>query len=68
MVGKIEKSNLLRLWNIMPDWRALKVIRSLGDWRDDTVLSSNTNELAADGIFVEEIPTWGAKLMAPQGS
>jgi UDP-2,3-diacylglucosamine hydrolase len=67
MVGKIEKSNLLRLWNIMPDWRALRVIRSLGDWRDDTVLAAIANEFAADGILVEEITSWGAKLMAPLG-
>lgn len=67
MVGKIEKSNLLRLWNIMPDRRALKVIRSLGDWRDDTILSAIASELASEGIVVEEITAWGAKLMAPLG-
>jgi len=67
MAGKIEKSNLLRLWNIMPDRRALKVIRSLGDWRDDTILAAIANELASEGIVVEEITEWGAKLMAPLG-
>ncbi len=67
MAGKIEKSNLLRLWKIMPDRRALKLIRSLTDWRDDTVLAAIANELANDGIVVDEITNWASKLMAPLG-
>jgi len=67
MAGKIEKSNLLKLWKIMPDRRALKVIRSLEDWRDDTVLAAIAKELALDGIVVDEITSWASKLMAPLG-
>lgn len=67
MAGKIEKSNLLKPWKIMPDRRALKLIRSLEDWRDDTVLSALANELAQDGIVVDEITTWASNLMAPLG-
>jgi DUF1009 family protein len=67
MAGKVEKSNLLKLWKIMPDRRALRLIRSLEDWRDDTVLAGIANELALDGIVVDEITTWASKLMAPLG-
>jgi UDP-2,3-diacylglucosamine hydrolase len=67
MAGKIEKSNLLRLWNLRPDRRALKMIHSLDDWRDDTILAGLAAELLKDGIIVDEITTWAVKLMAPLG-
>ncbi|MFH1114135.1 MAG: UDP-2,3-diacylglucosamine diphosphatase LpxI [Pseudomonadota bacterium] len=67
MVGKIEKINLLRLWNLRPDFRALRVIRSMEDWRDDTVLAAIAAELSREGIVVDEITQWAESLMAPCG-
>jgi UDP-2,3-diacylglucosamine hydrolase len=67
MAGKIEKSNLMRLWNLRPDRRALAIIRSLADWRDDTILAAIAAEFVREGIMVEEITHWATKLMAPLG-
>jgi len=67
MAGKIDKSNLMRFWKLRPDRRALKVVRSLPDWRDDTVLAAIASELSKDGIVVDEITLWASKLMAPPG-
>ncbi|MCX5860859.1 MAG: UDP-2,3-diacylglucosamine diphosphatase LpxI [Desulfomonile sp.] len=67
MAGKIEKSNLMRLWNLKPDRRALRMVRSLEDWRDDTVLEAIADELLKDGIVVDEITSWASRLMAPLG-
>ena len=68
MAGKIEKSNLLRPWNLRPDRRVLRMVRSLDDWRDDTLLEALAAELLKDGIVVEEITSWAIKLMAPLGT
>lgn len=67
MAGKIDKSNLVRFWKLRPDRRALRVVRSLPDWRDDTVLAAIAAELSKDGIVVDEITSWASKLMAPPG-
>lgn len=67
MAGKVEKSQLLRLWNLRLDRRALRIIRSLEDWRDDTLLAAIAAEFLKDGIVVDEITSWAAKLMAPPG-
>ena len=67
MAGKIEKSNLLDLLRLRPDRRALKIIRSLKDWRDDTILEAIASELNSEGLTIEEITGWAPKLMAPLG-
>lgn len=67
MAGKIEKSNLLRPWNLRFDRRALRLVRSMSDWRDDTILEAIAAEFMKDGIVVEEITSWASKLMAPTG-
>lgn len=67
MAGKIEKSNLLDLLRLRPDRRALKIIRSLKDWRDDTILEAIASELNQEGLTIEEITGWAPKLMAPLG-
>lgn len=67
MAGKIEKTNLLRLWKVRPDRRALRLIRSMSDFRDDTILEAIANELLLEGIVVDEITGWASKLMAPAG-
>jgi UDP-2,3-diacylglucosamine hydrolase len=67
MACKIEKSNLLRPWNLRLDRRALRLIRSMADWRDDTVLAAIADEFRKDGIVIDEITPWAGKLMAPLG-
>ncbi|MBI4964225.1 MAG: UDP-2,3-diacylglucosamine diphosphatase LpxI [Desulfomonile tiedjei] len=67
MAGKIEKSNLLRPWNLRFDRRALRVVRAMSDWRDDTILAAIADEFKKDGIEIEEITSWASKLMAPLG-
>jgi hypothetical protein len=67
MAGKIEKSNLLRPWNIRFDRRALRMVRNLPDWKDDTVLVAIGNEFQKDGVNIEEITPWAAEIMAPNG-
>ncbi|MDA8406501.1 MAG: UDP-2,3-diacylglucosamine diphosphatase LpxI [Deltaproteobacteria bacterium] len=67
MAGKIDKSNLLQLWRLRPDRRALGVIRRLADWRDDTVLAGIADELAIEGIKIDNITLWASGLMARQG-
>lgn len=67
MAGKIDKSNLLKPWNIRPDRRALKLVSSLTDWRDDTILAGIASEFHKDGIVIDEITSWASKLMAPIG-
>lgn len=67
MAGKIEKINLMRPWKLGLDRRALRLIRSLKDWRDDTVLQGIAAEFLADGIVVDDIVQWAGNLMAPVG-
>lgn len=67
MAGKIEKSNLLNLLRLRPDRRALKIIRSLKDWRDDTILGAIAAELRMEGLTVEAITGWAPGLMASLG-
>jgi len=67
MAGKIEKSNLLRPWNLRFDRRSLRLVRSMSDWRDDTILAAIAAEFMKDGIVIEEITSWASGLMAPSG-
>ncbi len=67
MAGKIEKSSLLRLWNLRPDRRAIKLLRQLTDWRDDTILAAAADVLSKEDIVVDEITSWAGKLMAAAG-
>lgn len=55
MAGKVHKVNLLdprRLWNLLPDWRALRFwyARQRRDNRDDTLLLSLIEEFRAEGM------------------
>jgi hypothetical protein len=67
MAGKIEKVNLMRPWKLGLDRRAFRLIRSLKDWRDDTILAGIAAELAQEGISVDEITGWAGSIMASHG-
>ena len=64
MAGKIEKSSLMRFWNLRPDRRAIRLLRQLTDWRDDTILATVADELSKEDIVVDDITFWAGKLMA----
>lgn len=65
--GKIEKSVLYRPWNLGLDRRAFRMIRSLKDWRDDTIMAAIAGEFEQDEIEVDELTPWVRHLMAPHG-
>ncbi len=67
MAGKIEKSNLMRFWKLRPDRRAIRLLRQMRDWRDDTILATVAEELLKENIVVDEITSWAGKLMAHSG-
>jgi UDP-2,3-diacylglucosamine hydrolase len=67
MAGKMEKINLLRPWNLGLDRRAIRLIRRIKDWRDDTLLRAIAEEFLSDGLLIEEITDWAGRLMAPEG-
>jgi DUF1009 family protein len=67
MAGKIEKSSLMRFWSLRPDRRAIRLLRQLRDWRDDTILATVADELLKEDIVVDEITSWAGKLMARSG-
>jgi UDP-2,3-diacylglucosamine hydrolase len=67
MAGKIEKSNLMRFWSLRPDRRAIRMLRQMRDWRDDTILATVADELLKEDIVIDEITFWAGKLMARSG-
>ena len=67
MAGKIEKSNLMRFWNLRPDRRAIRLLRQMRDWRDDTILATVADELLKEDIVVDDITFWAGELMARSG-
>ncbi len=66
MAGKVSKT-LLYKSRITPDLRAVKLIASLKDRRDDSVLLAIADELAREGITLLDITRFGASLLAPKG-
>jgi UDP-2,3-diacylglucosamine hydrolase len=67
MAGKIDKSNMMRPWNLRPDRRCISAIKALKDWRDDTILAALACEFQKDGLIVDEITQWASKLLARPG-
>lgn len=52
MIGKVTKELLYKAGAIVPDLRALKVLASLPDRKDDTIMKAIVRELESDGIRV----------------
>jgi len=67
LAGKVPKSILYKK-KIIPDLRAVKVLMSLRDQKDDTILLALTNELKSEGIHLLNTTDFTGSLMASEGA
>ncbi|NOZ25311.1 MAG: UDP-2,3-diacylglucosamine diphosphatase LpxI [Nitrospirae bacterium] len=66
MAGKVSKS-LLYEGKIVPDMRAIKLLFTLKDRKDDTILQAITEEIESEGIRVMETTELAADMLMPEG-
>jgi DUF1009 family protein len=66
MAGKVPKS-LIYEGKIMPDLRAVKVLLTLKDRSDDSILLAIARELEQDGITLLNTTDFSSGLLAPEG-
>lgn len=68
MAGKVPKKMLYEdKMSMMPDLRAMKLLFSLKDRSDDTIMNAVVNELETRGIRVHETTTFTKDILAPEG-
>ena len=66
MAGKVPKS-LIYSSNITPDLRAMKLLFSLKDTSDNTILDAISKELQKEGISIIDTATFSPHLLTPEG-
>jgi UDP-2,3-diacylglucosamine hydrolase len=66
MAGKVSKT-LLYKSKIAPDLRAIKLLFSLKDRKDDSILLAITKELEEEGITLLDITLFSSNLLTPEG-
>ncbi len=66
MVGKVPKS-LLYKSKIIPDLRAIKLLFSLKDRSDESILQAIAKELEKEGVHLLTITSLSARLLTPEG-
>jgi DUF1009 family protein len=66
MAGKVSKT-LLYKTKITPDLRAMKLLFSLKDRSDDSVLMAITKELEKEGIHLMDVTRFSSGLVTPDG-
>ena len=66
MAGKVPKTLLYRS-RIVPDLRAAKLLMSLKDRKDDTIMLALTRELEKDGISLINTTSFTEDIMADEG-
>jgi DUF1009 family protein len=66
MAGKVTKT-LLYKSKITPDLRAVKLLFSLKDRKDDSILLAITKELEEEGITLLDITLFSSNLLIPEG-
>ncbi|GAB4407074.1 MAG: UDP-2,3-diacylglucosamine diphosphatase LpxI [Thermodesulfovibrionales bacterium] len=66
MAGKVPKSLLYRS-RITPDWRAMKLLFSLKDRSDDSILLAIAKELEKDGITLLNTTDFCSDILTPEG-
>jgi DUF1009 family protein len=66
MAGKVSKT-LLYKSNITPDLRAVKLLFSLKDRSDDSIMLAITTELEKEGIQLLAITSFSSTLLTPDG-
>ena len=71
LAGSVTKASMygrLRLLRLLPDWTSLRIwYLTLGDKRNDTVLSAVADELKRHGITMEECVRYSAEHLAREG-
>lgn len=65
LLGKVHKARAFS--DFRPDLRAARIWMSLPDRRDDTILRAVVDELAREGVVVEEAGRWLGRLFAAPG-
>lgn len=66
MAGKVPKS-LIYKSRIVPDLRAMKLLFSLKDRSDDSILLAITGELEKEGLTIVNTSDFSKGMMAPEG-
>ncbi len=66
MAGKVPKTVLYKS-NITPDIKALKLLFSLKDRSDDSILKAISEELKKEGIKLLDVTTFSSNLLTPEG-
>jgi DUF1009 family protein len=66
MAGKVSKT-LLYKSKLTPDLKAVKLLFSLKDKSDDSILLAITRELENEGITLLDITLFSSKIMTPEG-
>lgn len=54
MIGKVTKEVLYKAGAIVPDLRAIKILATVPDRKDDTIMNAIVKELESEGIHVME--------------
>lgn len=52
MIGKVTKEVLYKAGKIVPDLRAIKILATVPDRKDDTIMNAIVKELEGEGIHV----------------
>jgi DUF1009 family protein len=66
MAGKVSKT-LIYKSKVTPDLRAVKLLFSLKDKSDDSILNAITKELEKEGIHIIDTPAFSPNLLTPEG-
>ncbi|MBI5212262.1 MAG: UDP-2,3-diacylglucosamine diphosphatase LpxI [Nitrospirae bacterium] len=66
MAGKVPKS-LLYKSRVIPDLRAVKLLFSLKDKSDDSILNAITKEMEKEGIDIIDTASFSPHLLTPEG-
>ncbi len=66
MAGKVSKS-LIYEGKLIPDMRAVKLLFTLKDRKDDTILQAITDEIESEGIRVMKTTEFAADMLMPAG-
>ena len=67
LAGKVPKRLLYKnKRNLIPDARTLKLLFSLKDFSDDTIMTAFVNEFQKEGFKVLDITTFTKNLLAPE--
>lgn len=67
MIGKVTKEVLYSEGAIIPDWQAIKLLSSLPDRHDDTIMTALVNKIMSQGIGVIDQTYFLKELMPEAG-